>query len=228
MHLLGRTLTGIGFQVAFFAALMFLPIGTFDWPAAIIWLQVFAAISVLSGLYLLSVRPEAVEARMRAGREAQTPADRLAFGFMSLALTLPLVVASLDVFYGQRVAQPSAPSQKLGMAIFLVGFIVVLLAMLHNEFAAPTVHIQEAAGHKLADGGIYGYLRHPMYTGFLLFTSGTTLWLGSTVATALAAIMLTISIIYRIGIEEATLRIELPGYDDYTRRVKTRFLPFIY
>ena len=97
-----------------------------------------------------------------------------------------------------------------------------------SEYAAPTVHIQEAAGHKLADGGIYGHVRHPMYLGFLLFTAGTTLWLGSIAATLFATISLIATTIYRIGIEEATLCEELPGYSAYTEKVKTRYLPLIY
>ena len=52
------------------------------------------------------------------------------------------------------------------MAIFLFGFVIIVMSMLQNEYAAPTVHIQEAAGHKLADGGIYGHVRHPMYWVF--------------------------------------------------------------
>ncbi|MGB2293284.1 MAG: methyltransferase family protein, partial [Parvibaculales bacterium] len=71
-------------------------------------------------------------------------------------------------------------------------------------------------------------MRHPMYLGFLLFTSGTTLWLGSYAATLFAVVTLIASTIYRIGIEEAALREDLPGYADYAKRVKTRFLPFIY
>ena len=88
------------------------------------------------------------------------------------------------------------------MAIFLLGFVIIVMSMLQNEYAAPTVHIQEAAGHKLADGGIYGHVRHPMYLGFLLFTAGTTLWLGSIAATLFATISLIATTIYRIGVEE--------------------------
>ncbi|MEG9862290.1 MAG: isoprenylcysteine carboxylmethyltransferase family protein [Parvularculales bacterium] len=228
MLLFAKTFVGIGFQLAFFAALMFLPIGTTGWPAAITWLAVYAFVSVLSAIYLLVVRPGAIEARMRAGRKKQTPADRLALGFMVLALMLPIIVAALDVFFWQLLPDPGPLVQAIGMVIFLTGFLIVLLAMLHNEFAAPTVHIQEDAGHVLADGGVYAYVRHPMYAGFLVIMVGTTLWLASYAATALATIMIIASTIYRIGIEEATLKEELPGYGDYMKRVKTRFLPLIY
>ena len=82
MVLVVKTFIGIGFQIGFFAALAFLPIGTTNFPAAIFWLQVFGGAVLLSASYLLVARPAALEARMRAGREAQTPADRLALGLM--------------------------------------------------------------------------------------------------------------------------------------------------
>jgi len=228
MVLVIKTIIGIAFQLAFFAALMLLPIGTTDWPEAIIWLLVFAFIAALSASYLLMARPAALEARMRAGREAQAIADRLAFSLMSLALILPIIIAAKDVFDWKLLAPPPASVQAFGMAIFLLGFIVTFLAMLHNEYAAPTVHIQKEAGHKLADGGVYRLVRHPMYLGFLLFISGTTLWLGSYAATIFAVVGLVTSSLYRINVEEATLSAELPGYQEYKERVKTRFLPFIY
>jgi len=228
MVLVIKTIIGIAFQLAFFAALMLLPIGTTDWPEAIIWLLVFAFIAALSASYLLMARPAALEARMRAGREAQAIADRLAFSLMSLALILPIIIAAKDVFDWKLLAPPPASVQAFGMAIFLLGFIVTFLAMLHNEYAAPTVHIQKEAGHKLADGGVYRHVRHPMYLGFLLFISGTTLWLGSYAATIFAVVGLVTSSLYRINVEEATLSAELPGYQEYKERVKTRFLPFIY
>ena len=228
MKLLAKTLIGICFQLGLFAALTFLPIGTTDWPAAIIWLQVFACAAFLSAAYLLISRPAALEARMRAGREAQAPADRLALGLMSLSLLLPIPFAAKDVFTWQLMATPTPLVQAFGMAVFLLGFAITYLSMLHNEYAAPTVHIQKEAGHQLADSGVYGFMRHPMYLGFVLFTSGTTLWLGSYAATLFALVTLVASTIYRIGIEEAALKEDLPGYTDYAERVKTRFLPFIY
>ena len=228
MVLFVKTFIGICFQLGFFAALTFLPIGTTDWPAAIIWLQVFACAVFLSSGYLLVARPAALEARMRAGREAQAPADRLALALMSLALLSPIALAAKDVFAWQLMAAPAPWMQAVGMAIFLLGFVITYLSMLHNEYAAPTVHIQQEAGHRLADSGVYAHLRHPMYLGFLLFTSGTTLWLGSYAATLFAFVTLIGVTIYRIGVEEATLKEELLGYAAYTERVKTRFLPFIY
>ena len=75
---------------------------------------------------------------------------------------------------------------------------------------------------------MYRLVRHPMYLGFLLFSVGSTLWLGSYISAFASTILITLAVIYRIHIEEAFLVENLPGYDDYMVRVKTRFLPLIY
>jgi protein-S-isoprenylcysteine O-methyltransferase Ste14 len=223
-----RSMVGIAFQIGFFAVLMFLPFGSVDWPAAIIWLKIYAVITLSAGTFLIIVRPQAVEARFRAGSKAQPPADRMALIFMSAGLSVPIIVAALDISNWQFFAQANMLFRSAGLVIFLLGFSVIILSMMSNEFAAPTVHIQEDAGHSLADTGVYAYLRHPMYSGFLFFMMGTTLWLGSIAATGLAGVMVASAAIYRIGIEEAMLEAELPGYRDYKNRVKTRFIPFVY
>ena len=223
-----RSMVGIAFQIGFFAVLMFLPFGSVDWPAAIIWLKIYAVITLSSGIFLVVARPQAVEARFRAGRDAQPAADRMALIFMCAGLSVPIIVAALDISNWQFFEQANIFLRITGLAVFILGFSVIVLSMLSNEFAAPTVHIQEEAEHSLADTGVYAYLRHPMYSGFLLFMMGTTLWLGSIAATGLAGVMVASAAIYRIGIEEAMLEAELPGYKDYKNRVKTRFIPFVY
>jgi len=228
MVLCVKTCIGICTQLALFAALIFLPIGTFDWSMGKIWLQVFACAAAVSSAYLLLARPAALEARMRAKPAAQAPADRLAFSLMAAALALPIMFAAKDVFDWQIFGIADPKVQAMGMAVFLLGFVITFLSMLHNEYAAPTIHIQKEAGHRLADSGLYGMLRHPMYLGFILFTAGTCLFLGSYAATAFSLLALTASAIYRIQIEEKTLARDLPGYSDYISRVKWRLLPFIY
>lgn len=112
MLLLVKTLVGIAFQLAFFSALMFAPIRSFDWAEAFVWLQVYAFIAIVSGIYLVVSRPGAVEARMRAGRDAQTPADRLTLSLMVASMMVPIIVAALDVFSWQLLPSPGGGGAK--------------------------------------------------------------------------------------------------------------------
>jgi protein-S-isoprenylcysteine O-methyltransferase Ste14 len=56
---------------------------------------------------------------------------------------------------------------------------------------------------------------------------GMPLWLGSVAGVLLAAIPLVILALRTTG-EERLLRRELAGYDDYTRRVRWRMVPFVW
>jgi protein-S-isoprenylcysteine O-methyltransferase Ste14 len=96
-----------------------------------------------------------------------------------------------------------------------------------NSFAAPLVKVQRERGHHVIDSGPYAFVRHPMYTGAIVFFIGIPLLLGSPwglIAVPLLALMFAI----RIIIEERTLRDGLEGYIDYTSRVRYRLLPGIW
>lgn len=228
MVLLLKGLIGVGFQLLFFGGLLLAPIGSLNWPHAISWLLIYSAMAFVSCAFLAFFRPKALEARMRAGRQDQPRADRLAFGYLVFALFLSFILPSLDVHYWSVLPEAGEVARNVGLLVFVLGYVLVLLAMLGNEFAAPTVHMQADAGHALADEGVYRLVRHPMYLGFLLFSVGSTLWLGSYISAFASTILITLAVIYRIHIEEAFLVENLPGYDDYMVRVKTRFLPLIY
>ena len=53
------------------------------------------------------------------------------------------------------------------LALYLIGFVVVAKAQNQNDFIEPVVEIQTDRGHKIIDSGLYAYVRHPMYSGFL-------------------------------------------------------------
>ena len=99
--------------------------------------------------------------------------------------------------------------------------------MIANEFAEMTVNIQDDRGQKVIDTGLYAYVRHPMYTGFILFILGTNLWLGTYLSFAISVIALTVGLYFRIRVEEKTLINELDGYQDYLKKVKFKVIPYI-
>jgi protein-S-isoprenylcysteine O-methyltransferase Ste14 len=114
-----------------------------------------------------------------------------------------------------------------GAGLIALGFLVVLRTFRENSFAAPVIKIQEERGHKVIDTGPYALVRHPMYAGAFLYLLGTPLVLGSRVGLALLPFVMGLLIV-RIRIEEAALRKGLPGYNEYTMRVRYRLLPRIW
>jgi Putative protein-S-isoprenylcysteine methyltransferase len=75
--------------------------------------------------------------------------------------------------------------------------------------------------------GLYRYVRHPMYSGFILFALGTALLLGSWYG-LLGGLILIGMVAWRAVQEERVLREELDGYSVYMRRVRYRFIPHVW
>lgn len=89
------------------------------------------------------------------------------------------------------------------------------------------VRIQNDRGHKVATKGPYKYVRHPGYVGFILFTLATPVSLGSIYGLLMSG-MTSVIYIIRTYLEDITLKKELDGYFDYSKKVKYRLIPFIW
>ena len=82
-------------------------------------------------------------------------------------------------------------------------------------------------GQKLIDTGLYGIVRHPMYSATVLLFLAMPLVLGSPLSFVVMLLYLPI-IAKRIRNEEKVLSRGLEGYRDYCQRVKYRLFPGIW
>jgi protein-S-isoprenylcysteine O-methyltransferase Ste14 len=96
-----------------------------------------------------------------------------------------------------------------------------------NRFFFSVVRIRMDRGHMVCDSGPYRIVRHPGYAGNILPLPGIVLALGSVWAFIPAAVALIIAVI-RTVLEDHTLQEELPGYREYSHRVRYRLIPGIY
>jgi protein-S-isoprenylcysteine O-methyltransferase Ste14 len=78
-------------------------------------------------------------------------------------------------------------------------------------------------GHMLVDTGPYRYVRHPIFTSFLMIALGLLL-VNPALPTLLATLYAFWDFSRAASQEEALLRKKLDGYADYMRRTG-RFLP---
>ena len=96
-----------------------------------------------------------------------------------------------------------------------------------NRFFSSVVRIQAERGQYVVTAGPYAYVRHPGYLAGILIMVASGPALGSW----LAAVLLVVSglpfLLHRAITEDRVLRAELPGYRDYTNRVRWRLLPGI-
>jgi len=137
-----------------------------------------------------------------------------------------LVLMALD---GGRYHWSHVPVwvQVVGFILIYVGFWLSMLTFKANSYAAPVVKIQKERGHRVVTTGPYAYVRHPMYSGTLLFSVGTALLFGSwwgLLAVALFGVLIAV----RAVLEEETLKAELEGYADYAAHVRHRLVPLLW
>ena len=161
------------FQTAIIGALILLPAWTWQWTEANQFLICYAILSMVSAVFLALKAPASLEARLEMPmNETQPLSDRIATRFLLLLLMGWFAFIPIDVFYLKLLAPPQQMIQILGGILSLFGYGIMLLALYQNEFATPVVRDQSERGHELRDTGLYGLVRHPFYTGFILFCIG--------------------------------------------------------
>ena len=133
------------------------------------------------------------------------------------------VVAGLNYRYGWVVM----PSWAVWSAVvlFLLSYAMYAEVMRENAYLSRTIEVQE--GQKVVDTGLYGIVRHPMYTATILLFLSMPLVLGSlpSFVIMLAYIQL---IAKRIRNEEKVLLEGLAGYEEYCKKVRYRIIPLVY
>lgn len=209
--------------VAIVALLLFVPAGRLDWPMAWAFLLVFVAFCVV-GLQVLDPALVAERGKLPIGG----PRFDLVLASVFVALLYPVsfVVAGLDVRYGWSPALPLA-IRVLALAVFAAGYGVALWAMRENIFFATVVRVQRERGHRVIDGGPYGFVRHPGYAGSILAHLALPIALGSLWAFLPSALGCLLLALRTIG-EERVLERELDGYAEYKGRVRWRLAPGIW
>jgi protein-S-isoprenylcysteine O-methyltransferase Ste14 len=204
-----------------FGLILFLAAGTFNYWQAWVFLVVFALSGWIPSIYLLRTNPVALQRRMRGGPTAETRAvQKVVMGSAWLSLAAMFTVSGLD----HRLGWSSVPTAicLVGDVLVAVGVSVMMQVVIQNSHAAATVRVE--AGQTLISTGLYGLVRHPMYTGNVIMMVGIPLALGSywgLVFVIPGVILLAL----RIRDEETLLQEELDGYREYTQKVRYRLVP---
>ncbi|MEW6111752.1 MAG: isoprenylcysteine carboxylmethyltransferase family protein [Thermodesulfobacteriota bacterium] len=224
----GQTIKGLVGTAAFFvciAVTLLISAGTWYWIEAWCLLAALAACMALDFVVLIRSNPDVIETRLQKERGAKRW-DLFLSPAMVITWFVGLIVAGLDHRFGW------SPPIMLGikgvaMVLFVAGNLIVLWAMVVNKFFAKLVRIQTEKGHATISVGPYRYVRHPGYAGWFLSSVAGPLVLGSFWAEVPIACALVVTVV-RTVLEDRTLRQELPGYQDYSRRVRYRLVPWLW
>jgi protein-S-isoprenylcysteine O-methyltransferase Ste14 len=223
-----KLISGVVIAVLCFALPIFLPAGTLDWPRAWIFLAVVLVACAWSTAIVYRASPDLMEERFKPPvQKGQPLADKILVSLLIVAFFGLMIFIPLDVFRFHCLPKPGALASSLGLVLFVLGWWIMTLALRENAFAAPVVKYQEERHQKVVDTGVYGVVRHPMYTGAVVLMIGMPLWLESYAGVIFAALPIAILVV-RILIEERFLKRQLAGYEDYTKRVRCRLIPFLW
>lgn len=209
---------------ALFGAALFWPAGTFDYWQAWVFLAIFGAMGTVCSIYLGVKYPEVLRRRMNAGPAAETrPVQKMVSAGVYLTFAAMLVVSALD----HRFNWSDVPTAVVvaGEVAVVVGLGITMLVVLQNSYAAATINVE--VDQKVVSTGMYGIVRHPMYSASLILFAGIPPALDSYWGLVLLVPCL-IMLAARILDEEKALTEQLDGYRDYTQKVRSRLLPHIW
>lgn len=224
MKTAGKTALSATLGLVAFGLMLFWPAGTFNYWQGWVFLAVFSVCTLIPSLYLLRTNPAALDRRMRAGPFAEVrPLQRLIISVALVSLLTMIVFSAFDHRFGWSPA-PAAVS-LLGNVLVAIGLVVTQLVVIQNSYAAANVTVE--SGQELVSTGLYGLVRHPMYTGNVILMVGIPLALGSYWGLVFVIPGLIVLAV-RIRDEEQLLGQQLAGYADYTRQVHYRLVPYVW
>lgn len=203
------------------AALLFLPAGTFHYKNAWLLMIILFVPMFLAGIVLLFKNPALLQKRLNA-KEKQAE-QTLILIVSALMFVLGFAAAGFS-FRFQFLMLPDVVS-LIAAVVFLLAYALYAEVLRENAYLSRTVEVWQ--GQKVIDTGLYGIVRHPMYSATILLFLSVPLVLGS-VLSFVIFLAYPVIIAKRIKNEEAVLENELPGYAEYKKKVKYKIVPHVW
>ena len=221
MKLLISALTKYIAGVVLFGALIFAPAGTLGWLNGWIMMGILFIPMMIMGIVMLCSAPELLTKRIKNKEERNTQKGVVALS--GLLFIVSFIDAVLNYLYQWHALPTILP--YIASIIFLIGYAMYAEVMRENAWLSRTIEVQD--GQSVVSTGLYGIVRHPMYTATILMYLTMPLVLDSLIAFGIMMLYIPI-IIRRINDEEQLLNAELQGYIEYCTQVRWRLMPYIY
>lgn len=201
--------------------LLFLPAGTLYYWNAWLFVAVLFVPMLFLGVMMLFKSPKLLEKRLDAKEKVNE--QKWVIALSGIMFVAAFVVAGLNF----RFSWHSLPDYVIwtGVVFFLLSYLIYAEVMRENAFLSRTIEIQE--NQKVIDTGLYGIVRHPMYSATLIMFLSIPLILGSVISFAIMLAYIPI-IAVRMNSEEQVLEEGLRGYKEYKQRVRYKVIPFVW
>lgn len=209
----------IGFIII--CALLFIPAGTLDYPNGWLFMALLFIPMFFAGIIMLFKSPNLLRRRLNAKEEEDE--QKTVILVSGIIFLLAFILAGLNFRFGWF----KLPTIVIIIAsiIFLLAYIMYAEVLRENEYLSRTVEVSE--NQKVVDSGLYGLVRHPMYTSTIFLFLSMPLVLDS-IFSFIVMLVYPIIIIFRIRNEEKVLENELIGYKGYKEKVKYKLIPYLW
>ncbi len=202
-------------------ALIFLPAGTLSFFNGWLFMGILFVPMLFAGIIMMFKNPDLLKSRLDAKEKQQE--QRLVVKLSGLMFLAGFIVAGLGVRFNWYILPTGV---VIGAAVvFLIAYTLYAEVLRENTYLSRTIEVQE--DQKVIDTGLYGMIRHPMYSTTLLLFLSMPIVLGS-VFSFLIFLAYPFIIVKRIKHEEKFLEKELHGYREYMQKVKYRLIPFVW
>ena len=223
----GLNISAIGWLLVLLVvmgAVLFVSAWTFNYWQAWVFLSVFGLSSLAVTVYLMKNDPKLLERRMHGGPTAEKElSQKIIMSAASIGFAAILIVPALDHRWHWSAVPPYAVIA--GNILIVLGWTIILFVFRENTFTSATIEV--AADQRVVSTGPYAVVRHPMYSGSLLYFLGIPIALGSWWGLLVGILMMPV-FVFRLFDEEKLLARNLPGYSEYMDRVKYRLVPFVW
>ena len=207
--------------VALVGALIFWPAGTLSFFNGWLFMGILFIPMFAAGIVMMCKNPALLKKRLN-GKERLSE-QSLVIRLSGLMFLAGFITAGLGVRFGWYTLPRTVV--YIASGIFLLAYILYAEVMRENTYLSRTIEVQQ--GQTVIDTGLYGIVRHPMYSATLLLFLSMPLVLGSVYAFVIF-LAYPFIIVKRLKSEEAFLEENLDGYKEYKQKVRYRLIPFIW
>lgn len=179
---------------------------------------------LFAGLVLHKVIWEVLRMKSGGSQQSTTSAWIVAVKLVKIAIFIGILV---QIWIPDVLPISTDPRlvRTTGIALFSLGLLTAITARIQLGKNWSNIESGQVLNDQaVVDHGIYGYVRHPIYTGDLLLLIGLELALNSWLV--VLAVLLVPIVTWKAVKEERMLVRELAGYAEYHQRTK-RFIPFL-
>lgn len=209
------------FGLVLIALLLFLPAGTLQYWNGWVFIGILFIPMLIAGIIMMMKSPELLKKRVNAKENEKE--QKVVLAMSGIMFISAFVVAGLNFRFHWLIMPDTIV--YIAALLFLLGYLMYAEVLRENVYLSRTVEVQEE--QKVIDTGLYGIVRHPMYSStFILFLS-MGLVLGSPLSFVILLFYIPI-IAKRIKNEEVVLTNGLEGYENYKKKVKYKVIPFIW